>query len=353
MGRPIPLKYVPKNLPIKQRTTLIKGLKKGRKKYKKGEYYNRDKVKGYKSKESQHVRKAKRVYRVDMISANKTLAKKTGCRVGGLRKIVKKGQGAYYSSGSRPNQTAHSWGRARLASAITGGKSAAVDYKILETHCKKNSRALRMAKTAKKKHGYGTRRNIKIKGGRKKKKTIKKMDIHKQFKPNLTPPQMFKLGSFGGTYWRPIKSSVTGKKYKNAHKKYPVSWWKGVPEENLSSTKYDINKNKYAVKVGTTLEFWESKDWIKESHPYGWVQWYCDYHQGKRGPDDERQIKRWLGVAGRRGRFMRWLVTLILKKGTKWNDESVSPKIRQVLQHWGYKLTKTDFDNEVKRRKKK
>jgi len=33
-------------------------------------------------------------------------------------------------------------------------------------------------------------------------------------------------------------------------------------------------------------------------------------------------------------------------------DETISPKIRQVLQHWGYKLTKRDYDNEVKRRRK-
>ena len=29
------------------------------------------------------------------------------------------------------------------------------------------------------------------------------------FKPNLTPKQMFRLGSFGGTYWRPIYSAIT------------------------------------------------------------------------------------------------------------------------------------------------
>ena len=50
----------------------------------------------------------------------------------GLKKKFQKGQGAYFSSGSRPNQTGHSWGYARMASAITGGKAAAIDYHILE-----------------------------------------------------------------------------------------------------------------------------------------------------------------------------------------------------------------------------
>ena len=63
--------------------------------------------------------------------------------------MVKKGQGAYYSYGSRPNQTAHSWGRARLASAVTGGKSSQIDYNIFEKYCKKNSKALRLAKNSK------------------------------------------------------------------------------------------------------------------------------------------------------------------------------------------------------------
>ena len=49
-----------------------------------------------------------------------------------------------------------------------------------------------------------------------------------EFKPNLTPKEVFQLGSFGGTYWRPIYSSVTEKNYKDQHKKYPSDWWKGV-----------------------------------------------------------------------------------------------------------------------------
>ncbi len=171
------------------------------------------------------------------------------------------------------------------------------------------------------------------------------------FKPNLSPRDMFKLGSFGGTYWRPIQSKFYNNILKNQHKKYPKSWWKGIPEKWLSSNDYDKSINKYGVKVGTTLEFWESKNWIVSSHPYGWVQWYADFFNGERSDDDERQIKRWQRLASPKGRFTRFLVTQILKKNGKWDDESISPKIRQVLQHWAYKLTKEDFDYELKRRK--
>ena len=75
-----------------------------------------------------------------------------------MEQIVKKGEGAYYSSGSRPNQTAQSWGIARLASAVTAGKAAAVDYAILKKGCKPNSPALKLADKAKKKHNHGQRR---------------------------------------------------------------------------------------------------------------------------------------------------------------------------------------------------
>lgn len=191
---------------------------------------------------------------------------------------------------------------------------------------------------------------------KKKNKTQKKRSIrfsdYPEFRPNLSPKEMFRLGSFGGTYWRPIYSRVTKQQYKNVHKKYK-DWWIGIPESHLSSSDYDIKKNKYKCKVGTTLDFWEGKNWITKYNPYGWVHWYCDFCKGRRCPDDERQIKRWLALAGPKGRFMRFLVTQILKKRGKYNDESISPKIRQVLQHWGYKLTKRDFDKEIERRKSK
>jgi hypothetical protein len=166
-----------------------------------------------------------------------------------------------------------------------------------------------------------------------------------EFKPNLTPREIFKLGSFGGTYWRPIVSSINNKKYKNIHKKYPKSWWKDISNNYLTLDwkDYDKSINKYNVKVGTTLEFWEEKGWISKYHPLGWIHWYCDFYNNKRSSDDKRQIKRWLGIAGPKGRFKKRLISIIKKKKGKWNDIDISPKIRQTLQHWGYKLTKKDY----------
>ena len=41
----------------------------------------------------------------------------------GQKKIIDKGMGAYFSSGSRPNQNPTSWGLGRLASVILNGPS--------------------------------------------------------------------------------------------------------------------------------------------------------------------------------------------------------------------------------------
>tara|TARA_B100001093_G_scaffold514174_1_gene587619 strand:+ start:2724 stop:3539 length:816 start_codon:yes stop_codon:yes gene_type:complete len=162
----VPKRYVPKQLSKKDKKKQAKELMKSRKAYKKGKYHTRKKMKSFKNKVSPHIIKARKMYKVDKITPNKKLAKACGCKIQGLRKIVKKGQGAYFSSGSRPNQTGHSWGYARMASAITGGKASAVDYNILEKYCTKKSKALKLAK---KMRGKGTRRVKQVKiGGRRK-----------------------------------------------------------------------------------------------------------------------------------------------------------------------------------------
>ena len=147
----VPMRYVPRTLSRNDRSKQIAMLKRSRRMYKHGKYYGRTtKLKSYPHVASKHTDVARRMYHVDKIVPNAALAKATKCSIGALQKIVKKGEGAFYSSGSRPNQTPQSWGYARLASAITGGKAAAVDYAILQNGCDKRSRALRLARTVKK-----------------------------------------------------------------------------------------------------------------------------------------------------------------------------------------------------------
>ena len=151
----VPIRYLPKRLTKKDRVAQLKMLAKSRKMYKQGKYYTRKKVPSFQSKESDHVKKARKIYGVDSIAPSEELSVATGCSIEALEKIVAKGEGAYFSSGSRPNQTAQSWGYARLGSALTAGKSAAVDFKILEDGCDHSGVAFRLAKRARRKYGYG------------------------------------------------------------------------------------------------------------------------------------------------------------------------------------------------------
>ena len=111
---------------------------------------------------------------------------------------------------------------------------------------------------------------------------------------------------------------------------------------------YDVKVNKYGV--GTGLRFWESKGWINSID--GWFQWYCRYWLGRRSSDasktsganeiseDERQIKRWKAIVNS---FKSVLVKMIKDKSAKFNYYSVSPKIRQILLHWGYELVESHY----------
>ena len=168
------------------------------------------------------------------------------------------------------------------------------------------------------------------------------------FTPNKTPVEIISEDAFGGTYFRDIYSGVKDKWYQNSRKEF--DFLKDIDPKLYSSNYYDVRVNKYGVKCGTSLRFWENKGWINEQDPYGWFQWYCRYYYGRRISSnasetsrankvskDERQIKRWNSIVNR---FKGILVKMIKGKGTKF-DVSVSPKIRQILSHWGYELVES------------
>ena len=60
---------------------------------------------------------------------------------------------------------------------------------------------------------------------------------HPEFTPNLTPQEMFKLGIFGGSYYRDIHSSITGQDYTNQWKEF--DWTADIsPVHPLNLIKY-------------------------------------------------------------------------------------------------------------------
>ena len=157
------------------------------------------------------------------------------------------------------------------------------------------------------------------------------------FNPNKTPAEVINEGAFGGMYFRDINSGVNGKWYRDSWKEFDFS--KNADSKLCSSNYYDVKNNKYGVKCGTSLRFWENKGWINGQDPYGWFQWYCRYCLGRRSDDDKRQIKRWMNIVSRSKGV---LVEMIKNKGAKFDDYSISPKIRQILLHWGYELVESD-----------
>ncbi len=118
-------KYVPKSLTAEDKKKQVKSIK---------EKKDRPKVKSFQSKRSSHTENFEKKYGTKISNTSfisKNIISKTG-----QDKILSKGRGAYYSAGSRPNQTAESWARARLASVIMGGPARKVDKDIWEKYKK-------------------------------------------------------------------------------------------------------------------------------------------------------------------------------------------------------------------------
>lgn len=133
-----------------------------------------------------------------------------------------------------------------------------------------------------------------------------------EFKPDLTPMQMLKLGVFGGCYMTDCKGE------------FPDDWFDGV---RLCHEKHLAEFNFFGVNASQPLSIWREKGWIYEEDPRGWFQWYCRYFMGRRCSDDQRQIKRW--------KAMKRHIAQLKKNCTK-GDLSCRPKQRQALLNWAY-----------------
>lgn len=118
----LPKKYVPKGLSPSDKKRQIKSIKEGK---------DRPKV-DYENKRSSYVVKFEKKYGKKI--TDKKWISQNVLKMAGINKILAKGRGAYYSGGSRPNQTKDSWAYARLASVIVGGKARQVDKDIWDEY---------------------------------------------------------------------------------------------------------------------------------------------------------------------------------------------------------------------------
>lgn len=170
------------------------------------------------------------------------------------------------------------------------------------------------------------------------------------FTPTLTPSQVLRAGSFGGYYFRPIASGVTGRVHVDAWREFPADWFAGLnPSTQIASPSKNTKVNKYKVDCGQDLRAWEESGWIVAADPLGWFHWYCRFYLGRRSADDARQISRWVGVAGGSGRWKTNLIHKVVLANAAYDDASVSPVVRQTLQHWGYALSEGDFEAYAKK----
>ena len=115
---------------------------------------------------------------------------------------------------------------------------------------------------------------------------------------------------------------------------------KNIDPKYYCSNYFNASVNKYGVKCGTSFTFWENKGWIHSIDIYGWFQLYFRYFLRRRSADDERQTRRWKRIVSR---FKGKLVEMIKNAGGKFDDYSISPKIRQILLHWGYELVESNL----------
>jgi hypothetical protein len=134
-----------------------------------------------------------------------------------------------------------------------------------------------------------------------------------EFRPELTPADMLRLGVFGGKYMTDCRDE------------FPKSWFHGA---KLASGRADKSLNYFGVAASQSLSEWRRKGWVGPDDPRGWFQWYCRYYMGRRlGDEDTRQIKRWKAMR----RHIRQV-----QRGCEPGDLTCRRRQRQALLHWAY-----------------
>lgn len=136
-----------------------------------------------------------------------------------------------------------------------------------------------------------------------------------RFRPELTPKEVLALGVFGGVYMRDCRDE------------FPKDWFAGAKLQKEGVHEHDSALNFFGVAASQPLSVWQEKGWIHPDDPRGWFQWYCRYYMGRRGTDDDRQIRRWIAIR-------RHIAQI--RKHCRPGDLSCRRGQRQAVLHWAY-----------------
>jgi hypothetical protein len=133
------------------------------------------------------------------------------------------------------------------------------------------------------------------------------------FRPELTPPEMLRLGVFCGKYMTDCRDE------------FPASWFS---QAKLAEHKRDCSLNFFGVDASQPLSVWRTKGWLHPDDPRGWFQWYCRYYMGRRLPEeDRRQIARWKAIRRHAAQ---------IRRACQPGDLNCRRRQRQALLHWAY-----------------
>lgn len=134
-----------------------------------------------------------------------------------------------------------------------------------------------------------------------------------EFRPQLTPSELLKIGVFGGKYMTDCRAE------------FPAEWFERA---KLCAERHDPGLNFFKVNASQPLSVWRAKGWIHPDDPRGWFQWYCRYYSGRRMPEEDgRQIGRWKA-------FRRHAAQV--RKHCQPGDPFCRPRQRQALLQWAY-----------------
>ena len=132
-------------------------------------------------------------------------------------------------------------------------------------------------------------------------------NYHLEFRPELTPKEMLRLGVFCGKYMTDMRSFLR---------------IGSLTQDSRGARDCSLN----FFRVDTSLSTWRKKGWIHPDDPRGWFQWYCRYFMGRRIPDEDwRQIKRWKAMRRHIGQ---------IRRHCEPGDLTCRPRQHQTMLHW-------------------